>query len=63
MGYVVAAYAIAIGAVALYLAHLVRERGRLLRDLGARRPGAAPAHFAIDFAGSVGISGQLASVR
>jgi heme exporter protein CcmD len=33
MGYVVAAYAISIGAVGLYLAHLVRERGRLRRDL------------------------------
>jgi hypothetical protein len=33
MGYVVAAYAIVIGAVSLYFAHLVRERGRLRRDL------------------------------
>ena len=33
MGYVVAAYAISIGAVGLYLAHLGRERGRLRRDL------------------------------
>ena len=33
MGYVVAAYAIVIGSVALYCVHLVRERGRLLRDL------------------------------
>jgi CcmD family protein len=35
MGYVVAAYAIVIGAVALYFVHLVRERGRLHRDLNA----------------------------
>ena len=33
MGYVIAAYAISIGAVGLYLAHLVRERGRLRRNL------------------------------
>jgi hypothetical protein len=35
VGYVVAAYAISIGAVALYFAHLVRERGRLRLELGA----------------------------
>ncbi len=35
MGYVVAAYAISIGAVGLYFLHLVRERGRLRRDLDA----------------------------
>jgi heme exporter protein CcmD len=35
MGYVVAAYAITIAAVALYFAHLVRERGRLRRELDA----------------------------
>ena len=33
MGYVLAAYAIAIGAVASYFVHLVRERARLRRDL------------------------------
>jgi hypothetical protein len=33
VGYVVASYTIAIGAVALYFVHLVRERGRLRRDL------------------------------
>jgi heme exporter protein CcmD len=33
MSYVIAAYAISIGAVALYLVHLVRERGRLRRQL------------------------------
>ena len=33
MGDVIAAYVISIGAVGLYLAHLVRERGRLRRDL------------------------------
>lgn len=35
MGYVVASYVISIGAVALYFVHLVRERGRLRRDLEA----------------------------
>lgn len=38
MGYVVAAYAISIGAVVLYLVHLVRERRRLDRDLSGPRP-------------------------
>lgn len=33
MNYVIAAYAISIGAVALYFVHLVRERGRLRREL------------------------------
>ena len=33
MTYVLAAYAIAIGAVAVYLGHLVRERRRLRREL------------------------------
>lgn len=37
MSYVIAAYAIAIGAVAAYFAHLVRERRRLAREL-ARPP-------------------------
>lgn len=36
MGYVAAAYAISLGAVALYLVHLVRERVRLRRELGLR---------------------------
>jgi hypothetical protein len=36
MGYVIAAYAVAIGAVALYFAHLVRERARLRRSLAER---------------------------
>ncbi len=34
MSYVVAAYAISIGAVAMYFVHLVRERGRLRGALG-----------------------------
>ena len=34
MSYVIAAYAISIGAVALYWVHLLRERGRLRRELG-----------------------------
>ena len=38
MGYVIVAYAISIGAVGLYLAHLVRERGRLRRDLDRGEP-------------------------
>ena len=33
MGYVIAAYAIALGSVAAYLVHLVRERSRLRRSL------------------------------
>ena len=33
MGYVWSAYLISIGAVGLYLLHLVRERRRLDRDL------------------------------
>jgi heme exporter protein D len=33
MSYVIAAYAIAIGAVALYWIHLARERRRLLDTL------------------------------
>jgi CcmD family protein len=36
VSYVIAAYAISIGAVAFYLVHLVRERGRLHRELGSR---------------------------
>jgi len=35
MRYVIAAYAVAIGSVALYLVRLVRERRRLRRDLAA----------------------------
>jgi len=38
MGYVIVAYAISIGAVGLYLTHLVRERGRLRRDLDRGEP-------------------------
>ena len=34
MGYVIAAYAVAIGAIALYFVHLVRERARLRKTLG-----------------------------
>ena len=34
MTYVVAAYAISIGAVVIYLGHLIRERARLRRELG-----------------------------
>ncbi|RIL05543.1 MAG: heme exporter protein CcmD [Proteobacteria bacterium] len=37
MEYVIAAYALSLGPVALYLAHLVRERRRLLRDLDDTR--------------------------
>ena len=37
MSYVIAAYAISIGAVALYFIHLVRERASLRRELD--RPG------------------------
>lgn len=33
MAYVIAAYGISIGAIAVYLVHLVRERRRLERDL------------------------------
>lgn len=33
MSYVIAAYAITIGAIGAYLAHLVRERRRLAREL------------------------------
>lgn len=35
MGYVIAAYGVTLGAVLLYLGHLVRERRRLHRELGA----------------------------
>jgi CcmD family protein len=44
MTYVLAAYAIAIGAVGLYLTRLVRERRRLERDLGDHmdRPSSQP---------------------
>jgi hypothetical protein len=45
VGYVVAAYAISIGAVALYFAHLARERGRLRRDLAAPSARAASSAF------------------
>jgi len=38
MSYVVAAYGIAIGAVALYFIHLVRERRRLARELVRSTP-------------------------
>jgi heme exporter protein CcmD len=38
MGYVIAAYAITIGAVGLYCAHLVRERRRLRRELDRGEP-------------------------
>ena len=34
MSYAIAAYAVTIGAIALYLLRLVRERRRLERDLG-----------------------------
>lgn len=34
MGYVVAAYAITIGAIGLYWLRLVRERRRLRKELG-----------------------------
>jgi heme exporter protein CcmD len=34
MGYVIAAYGVTLAAVLLYLAHLVRERRRLARELG-----------------------------
>jgi CcmD family protein len=37
MSYVIAAYVVAIGAVAAYFAHLVREQRRLAREL-ARTP-------------------------
>lgn len=33
MAYAIAAYAVSIGAIALYLAHLIREHRRLVRDL------------------------------
>lgn len=33
MAYVIAAYAISLGAVGAYLVHLVRERQRLAREL------------------------------
>ena len=34
MGYVIAAYAVTLGAVGADLLHLVRERRRLARELG-----------------------------
>jgi heme exporter protein CcmD len=39
MGYVIAAYGVTLATIALYLAHLVRERRRLARELGADLPG------------------------
>jgi len=43
LGYVIAAYAVSIGAVAIYLAHLVHERQTLARELrGDSAPGSAP---------------------
>jgi heme exporter protein CcmD len=43
MGYVIAAYAVSLGAIGLYLLHLVRERNRLVRELdrGDATPGSA----------------------
>lgn len=35
MGYVIAAYGVTLGAIAIYLGHLVRERRRLARELAA----------------------------
>jgi len=35
MGYVIAAYGVTLGAIGLYLGHLIRERRRLARALGA----------------------------
>lgn len=34
MGYVIGAYAVTLGTVGAYLLHLVRERRRLVRELG-----------------------------
>jgi heme exporter protein CcmD len=34
MGYVIAAYGVTLAAILAYLAHLVRERRRLSRELG-----------------------------
>jgi heme exporter protein CcmD len=43
LGYVIAAYAVSIGAVAAYLVHLVRERQALARELrGESAPRSAP---------------------
>jgi CcmD family protein len=39
VGYVIASYAVVIGAVGGYLLHLARERRRLVRELGADHPG------------------------
>ena len=38
MGYLIAAYAVSIGAVGLYLGHLARERQLLARELALRDP-------------------------
>jgi CcmD family protein len=37
--YLIAAYAVSIGAVALYLVHLARERQQLARELAPERRG------------------------
>ena len=43
MAYLIAAYTISIGSIALYLAHLARERRKLARELaGAARGDSAP---------------------
>jgi hypothetical protein len=45
MGYVIAAYAVSIGAVGLYFIHLLRERQSLRRDLDPGAAGAASGTF------------------
>lgn len=35
MGYVIAAYGVTVAAILAYLAHLVRERRKLARELAA----------------------------
>lgn len=42
MGYVIAAYGVTLGTLAVYLAHLARERRRLARALGGGEPGGVP---------------------
>ena len=43
MAYVIAAYAISIGAIVLYALHLGRERRRLARELDRGGPAPSPA--------------------
>ena len=42
MAYLIAAYAVSIGSIALYLAHLARERKQLARELARHLRGDPP---------------------